>query len=130
MLEKMKLSFGRLTVKIALGAAAIAFISQYLPWLTDGRLSQSLASVFAEDPEYYVGLPTLLAGGLLWVALCFLLNHPKLALVGILSQIFIVLAMVMTASKYDLHMGFGFFIYSIAVVTCIVMVFLTRKIKN
>lgn len=130
MLNKMKLSFERLTVKIALGAAVIAFISQYLPWLTDGRLSQSLASVFAEDPEYYVGLPILLVGGLLWIVLCFLLNHPKLALVGTLPQIFTVLVMSMTASEHDLHMGVGFFVYSIAVVICIVMVFLTRKIKK
>lgn len=130
MLEKIKTSFGRLTVKIALGAIIIAFISQYLPWLTEGTRSQSLAEAFAEKPDYFVGFPVMLIGGLLWMAVWFLLNHPKLTLVGVIPLLLVWLVMLMVASDYGLNLGMGFFIYIIALVLCVVMSFMTKKIKK
>lgn len=130
MLEKIKVSFGRLTVKIAVGAAIAALLSQYLTWLTDGRHTQSLAQAFAEKPDYFVGFPFILFGGTLWVAVCFLLNHPKLSLVGLVPLQLIWLAMLMTASDYGLSLGAGFFLFIAAMIVCVVMVFKTKKIKT
>ena len=86
MLYKVKLSFARITVKIALAALVLAFISQYLPWLTEKSHSQTLAEAFAEKPSYFVGFPQMLIGGILWIAVCFLLNHPKLSFILSLSS--------------------------------------------
>lgn len=130
MLEKIKVSFGRLTVKIALGAVVVAFISSFLPWLTEGTKSQSLMQAFAEKPDYFVGFPLMLIGGLLWIAVWFLLNHPKLTLVGVFSLLLVWLVMLMVASDYGLNLGMGFFLYIIAVVICVVMAFMTKKIKK
>lgn len=127
MLEKIKISFGRLTVKIALAAVIIVFISQYLPWLTEGNKSQSLAQAFAEKPDYFIGFPIILIGGVLWIGVCFLLNHPKLTLVGFLPLLLVWLVMLMTASDYGLNLSVGFFLYIIALVVSVVMAFATKK---
>lgn len=130
MLNKIKMSFGRLTVKIALGAVVLTFISQYLPWLTDRTHSQSLAEAFVEKSSYFAGMPVVLIIGLLWVAVWFLLNHPKLTLVGILPLIFIWLSLLATASNYGINLGIGSFLYIIMVIVCVVMAFLTKKQRN
>lgn len=130
MMKTVKLSFGRLTVKVALGAVVLAFVSQYLPWLTEGSKSQSLAQAFAEEPDYFVGFPIMLVGGIIWIAVWFLLNHPKLTLVGILPLLLVWLVMLMTASDYGLNLGMGFFIYIIAVSVSAAMAFATRKMKK
>ncbi len=130
MLNKIKMSFRRLTVKISLGAVVLAFISQYLPWFTDRTHSQSLSEAFVEKPRYFAGMPVVLIVSLLWIAVCFLLNHPKLTLVGILPLLYIWLSLIATASNYSLSLGIGFFLYTIMLIVCIVMAFLTKKQKN
>lgn len=130
MMEKVKLSFGRLTVKIALVAVVFTLISPFLPWLTEGDRSQSLMQAYAEKPDYFVGFPLMIVGGVLWIGVWFLLNHPKLTLVGVLPLLLICLVMLMTASDYGLNLGIGFFIYSIAVVVSAAMAFATKKSKR
>lgn len=130
MLEKVKMSFERVTVKIALIAAVLGYVSQYLPWLTDKTHSQSLAQAIAEKPDYFIGFPIIMIVGFLWIIVCFLLNHPKLALVGWLPLNFMWLVMLMTASDYGLNLGMGFFVYIIVQIVCLVMVFMTKKIKK
>lgn len=130
MLEKIKSTFRLVTVKIALCAVILCFISQYLPWLTEGKHSQSLAEAFAEKPDYFVGFPVMLIGGILWIAAWFLLNHPKLTLVGVLPLMLVWLVMLITASEYGLNPGVGFFLYIIAVIVSAVMAFATKKIKK
>lgn len=130
MLERIKMSFSRLTVKIALGAVVAAFISKYLPWLTDKTHSQSLAQAIAAKPDYFTGVPTLLMVGLLWVAVWFLLNHPKLTLLGDAPLLLVWLGMLMTASDYSLDLGIGAFLFILAVAVCVVMAFMTKKLKK
>lgn len=130
MLDKVKLSFARITVKIALAALVLAFISQYLPWLTEKSHSQTLAEAFAEKPSYFVGFPQMLIGGILWIAVCFLLNHPKLSLIGNLPLLLVWLVLLMVASDYGLDLVIGFFLYIIALVVCVAMAFATKKIKK
>lgn len=130
MMEKIKMSFGRLTVKIALAAVIICFISQFLPWLTEKKQSMSLVEAFAEKPTYFAGMPIMLIVGLLWVAVWFLLNHPKLTLVGIVPLVLVALVLLMTASDFGLNLGIGFFLYVIALIVCVVMAFMTKKQRN
>ena len=130
MLEKVKVSFGRLTVKIGLCAAILCFISQYMTWLTEDERSTSLAGLIAEEPDFFEGLPAMLIGGVLWIAVCFLLNHPKLTLIGVLPLLVILLAMLTTASGFGYGLGMGVFLYIIALVVCVVMAFATKKIKR
>lgn len=130
MLEKVKMSIKRPTVIIALVAVILGYVSQYLPWLTDRTHSQTLAQAIAEKPDYFIGFPAILLIGFLWVAVWFLLNHPKLTLVGILPLQFIWLVMLMIASDYGISLGLGFWVYVIMQIVCVVMVFATKKIKK
>lgn len=128
--DKIKMSFGCLTVKIALAAVILTFVSIYLPWLTDRTRSQSLAEAIAAKPKYFAGMPVVLIVGLLWIAVWFLLNHPKLTLIGVLPLSFICMSMISTASNYHINLGFGFFLYILMIIVCVVMAFLTKKKKN
>ncbi len=129
-MEKIKASFSCVTVKIALVADLLCFVSIFLPWLTERGHTMSLTEAFAEKPSYFVGMPVMLAAGLIWVALWFLLNHPKLTLVGVLPLLLVALVMVMTASDYGLALGIGFFLYVIGLIACVVMAFMTKKIRK
>lgn len=130
MTEKIKTTFGIVTVKIALGAVILCFISLFMPWLTEGRLSMTLIQAFQEKPSYFAGMPALLAVGLLWVAAFFLLNFPKLTLVGDVPLLVVWLGLMVTASDYGLTLGIGSYLYLILVIVCIVMAFMTKKIKK
>lgn len=130
MLETVKASFSRMTVKISLGAMVLCFISRYLPWLTDRSHSQSMVEAFAEKPSYFVGMPIMVIGGILLVAALFLLDRPKLTLIGDAVLTVVWLVFLMTASDYGLDLGIGAFLYLIAVIACVVMAFLTRRMKK
>ena len=72
----------------------------------------------------------MLIGGILWIAVCFLLNQPKLSLIGNLPLLLVWLVLLMVASDYGLDLGIGFFLYIIALVVCVAMAFATKKIKK
>ncbi len=129
MLNKMKRSFGRPTVRIALVAVVLALVSLFLPWLSRGELSTSLMGAYLEEPEYFMGLPAVILCSLLWLAVCFLLNHPKLSLVGILPLLFAWFGILLIAGEVEAKLGIGFFIYFIAAVVCVVMAFATKKLR-
>lgn len=130
MLEKVKMSVKRPTVIVALIAVVVSYVSKYLPWLTDRTHSQSLAQAIAEKPGYFKGVPELLILGLLWVAVCFLLNHPKLTLIGIVPLQLVWLGMMVIAIDYGISFGMGFFVYILMQIVCLAMVFATKKIKK
>lgn len=128
--EKIKMSFKCVTVKIALAAVVLGALCPFMPWLTEGRYSMSMTQAFAEKPGYFTGMPAMLIGGLLWIAVFFLLNHPKLSLVGNAPLLIIWLVFLMTASDFGLNLGVGSYLFLIAVIVCIVTAFMTKKVKN
>lgn len=133
LLEKAKRSFGYVTIKAALGAVALAFISPFFPWFTQDvpflkeTMKMSLWEAFMEKPTYFDGIPQILIAGCLWVAVFFLLYRPKLTLVGSVPLLGLGLILLTIASDYDLDLGIGFFLYIIAVIVCIAMAFMTKK---
>lgn len=130
MLDTIKNSFSKVTVKLALAAAVVIVASLYLAWLQEGELSESLVEAIAEKPDYFAGVPQLLVAGVLWIVVWFLLNHPKLTLIGVIPLLLVWAIMLMTASDYGLDLGIGFFIYILALVVCVAMAFATKKTKK
>lgn len=133
MKNKIQTSWNRRTVKIALGAVALAFISQFLPWMTTPGLLEeetaSLIGIYTADTSFFAGVPMVLLVSLLWIALWFLCNHPKLTLIGVIPLLFVWFGFLLIGGKYGAKLHIGFYIYFIAVVVCAVMAFATKKIK-
>lgn len=126
----IKTSFNKLTVKIALGAVVLCFLCRYLPWLTEGKQSMSMVEAIEEKSSYFAGITAVLIVGFLWVIVFFLLNHPKLTLIGDVALLVVWLVFLMTASDYNLNLGFGAILHLILVIACIVLAFLTKKTKK
>ncbi|MDO4327353.1 MAG: hypothetical protein Q4E24_15230 [bacterium] len=129
-MKTIQISLKRLTVRIALGAVILAFISQFLPWMKTGNQSQSLIGIYTADTSFFAGVPMVLLLSLLWIAGWFLLNHPKLTLIGIVPLLFVWFGFLLIGGKYQASLGIGFFVYLIAVLTCAAMAFATKKIKT
>ncbi len=129
-MKTIETSFKRLTVRIALGAVILSFISQFLPWLRTGSLSSSLIGIYTANASFFAGVPMVVLVSLLWIAACFLFNHPKLTLIGDLPLLFVWFGFFLIGGKYQASMGVGFFVYLIAVLLCIAMAFATKKIKT
>lgn len=127
--KTIQASLKRVTVKIALGAVALTFISQFFPWLTARGQRMSLMAIYTQDASFFTGVPAIILCSLLWIAVLFLLNHPKLTLLGVFPLLFVWFGFLLIGGKYEAPLGIGFFIYLIAVLTCIVMAFATKKIK-
>ena len=121
-MEKIKETWKLVTVKIALAAAVLALVSLYLPWYTRDNLSQTIMQAIKERPDYYVGALPVVVIGALWTAAFFLLNHPKLTLIG--------LAFVMEASGRGISLGMGAYLYAVMVIALIVCAFATKKIRK
>lgn len=129
-MEKMKQSWSVVTVKIAVIAVVIALVSIFLPWFSRDNMSQTLKQAVDADPEFYVGILPAIVVGAIWIVLCFLLNHPKLTLVGTVVMAFCGLAVVVLAMGWNLSLGLGTWFYLLAVVVCVVCAFATKKIRK
>lgn len=130
MLKMIQVSLKRLTVRIALAAVVLIFISQFLPWITARGQSMSMMAIYTQDTSFFAGVPVVTLLSLLWIALWFMLNHPKLTLIGVLPLLFVWFGFLLVGGKYEADMGIGFFIYLIAVLICVIMAFATKKIKE
>ena len=133
-MERVKVSVLIRTIQIALGCVAVCFISIFLPWLTASvwgvKVNLSMVEAFKENPTWFEGMPLLLAVGLLWMLILYLLGRPKLALIGVVPLAIVWLGMFVTADEYGFDLGIGAFIYLIALIACIVMSFMTKKIPS
>lgn len=130
MLKTIQVSLKRLTVRIALGAVVLIFISQFLPWITARGQSMSMMAIYTQDTSFFAGVPAMTLLSLLWIALWFMLNHPKLTLIGVLPLLFVWFGFLLIGGKYQASLGIGFFVYLISVLACAVMAFATKKIKT
>lgn len=130
MIENVKKSWSVVTVKVAVCAAAAALISLFLHWFTYKDEGMSLIEIVRESPEYFKGVLPLFLLGIVWVAVFFLLNHPKLTLLGDVLLLFMYAAMALEGANHGLSMGVGNILFLIAVIACVVCAFLTRKRKK
>jgi hypothetical protein len=126
----MKKAWNLPTVWVALGAVVLAVISIYLPWLTYRKETASLIEVIESDPDFFTGFLPLIFIGLAWNVAFFLLNHPKLTLLGNLPVFFCGLIMIIAIGETPADLGFGAILFMIASVTMIVMAFATKKIRK
>lgn len=133
-MDRIKAAVTTRTIQIALGGLAVCFISIFFPWLTDSFLGEkrslSMVKAFQANPTWFEGVPILLAVGLLWMLVFYLFRFPKIALIGILALAVVWLAMFVTADEYRFKLGFGAYVYIIALIVCVVMSFLTKKTPN
>lgn len=133
-MEKIKASVSIRTVQIALGGLAVCIISIFLPWLSASAwgisVNLSMVDAFQDSPEWFEGMPALLAVGLLWMLVLYLLGHPKIALIGVVPLAIVWLGMFVTADEYGFSLGTGAFIYLIGLIVCVVMSFMTKKIPG
>ena len=132
MKEKIKATWSLITVKAALAAAALAAVSLYLPWYTNGTLNQSLMQRVGENPDYYIGAVPVILAGILLTVIFFLTNHPKLTLIGDVAMAVMYLAFtVMEIAGYnDVRLAMGAYLYLTAMAVLIVCAFATRKIRK
>lgn len=129
-MEKIKETWKLITVKIAIGAAVLALVSLYLPWYTRDNLSQTVMQAINERPDYFVGALPVVIIGALWTAVFFLLNHPKLTLIGDAALIFMFLAFSMETWGRDISLGMGAYLYAVMTIALIVCAFATKKIRK
>lgn len=130
MLKTIQVSLKSLTVRIALAAAVLIFISQFLPWISSRGQSMSMIEIYTQDASFFAGVPAVTLLSILWIALWFMLNHPKLTLIGVLPLLLVWFGFLLIGGKYEADMGIGFFIYPIALLICVIMAFTTKKIKG
>ena len=130
MFETVKKSVRRVTVIAALVLAVLCFVSLYLPWFTLNGESQSVMEAVKADPDFFTGLLPTIILLLLWVAVFFLTNHPKLTLVGALALLPIGATLVYAGQDRGLGTGFGTYIYFLAAIGFIVCAFATKKLKK
>lgn len=132
MKEKIKAAWSLITVKIAVVAAALAAVSLYLPWYTNGTLNQSLMQRVNENPDFYVGAVPVILVGIFLTVIFFLTNHPKLTLIGdlLMSAMYLAFAVMETAGYHDVRLAVGAYLYLIATLLLIVCAFATKKIRN
>ncbi len=129
-MEKIKETWKLITVKIAIGAAVLALVSLYLPWYTRDNLSQTVMQAINERPDYFVGALPVVIIGALWTAVFFLLNHPKLTLIGDAALMFMFLAFSMETWGRDISLGMGAYLYAVMTIALIVCAFATKKIRK
>lgn len=127
MIEKVKMMWKLLTVKIGVVAVAVSFISLFLPWLTYRDISQSLMQALHADPDYFAGLLPAVVIAMFWIVFFFLTNHSKLTLLGDLVLLFVYGGMAIEGFDRGLSAGVGSYLYLLAVLVCIICAFLTRK---
>ena len=126
-MNKIKKSWRTPTVKIAVIAVLAAIACLFLPWLKGEDITLSLMTAVRENPAEYTGVLPLIMVSALWVIFMFLLNHPKLTLVGDLPLIFILAGFFILDSDSETKPGFGRYLYLAAVLVCVICAFLTRK---
>lgn len=80
------------------------------------------------DPDFYNGFLTVIVISLIWSTAFFLLNHPKLTLIGTVPAFLCGLIIVLAAGDSPASLGSGAILYMIATVALIVMAFATKKI--
>lgn len=127
MLEKIKKSWSLLTVKVAVVALLVSIVSLYMPWFTYDNLSQTVMQAIHADPDFFVGALPVLFIAVLWVLIFFLINHPKLTLVGDAVLIFMYAGFVIAGKDRNLNQGAGAYLYLAAVIVCIICAFATKK---
>lgn len=130
MLEKIKISWKVLTVKIGVGAVVISLLSLFMPWFTYNNMSQSVVQAIKADPDFFAGVSPIFAVSMLWVVGFFLTNHPKLTLVGDAALLFLYAGFAIAGSDRGLSAGVGSYLYLLMVFVCIVCAFLTKKRKK
>lgn len=130
MLKKVKDAWRVPTVKAALVAVVLEFISLYLPFYVQDNLSMSVMGAIAEKPSYYVGFPWVIYVGILWVLAFFLTNHPKLTLLGDFWLLFLGLSFCVDIRNHGLQTGMGVYVYFFMILVCMVCAILTRKQKK
>lgn len=126
-MEKMKVCWKMATVKISVAAVILAAVSLFLPWFTFMGLSQSMMDAISADPEFFTGFLPVLIIAMLWVVVFFLLNHPKLTLVGDAALLFVGVGTMILGMDRGLNPGLGAGLFVVAVLVCIVCAFLTKK---
>lgn len=133
-MERIKASVSIRTIQIALGGLAVCIISIFLPWLSASvfgiNVSYSMVEAFRVEPEWFEGVPALLAVGLLWMLVLYLLGHPKIALIGVVPLAIVWLGMFVTADESGFSLSIGAFVYLLGLIVCIVMSFMTKKIPG
>ena len=133
-MDRIKASVATRTIQIALGGVAVSLISIFLPWLTASafgiKVSYSMPEAFHANPTWFEGVPIILIVGILLTVGLYLFRFPKLALIGIAAMAFVWVAMFMTADEFGFKLGFGAYLYAIALIVCIVMSFLTKKMPS
>lgn len=127
MMDKVKGTWSLLTVKIAIGAVLVSLVSLYLPWFTYGGQSQTLNEAMKADPDFFVGAMPVMIAAAIWIVVFFLLNHPKLTLLGDVAMLFMYAAFAVAADDRNLNQGVGFYLYLVAAIVCIVCAFATKK---
>lgn len=126
----MKKTWKKPTVLVAWGAVVAAFLSLYMTWGQQDGITASFMALIKEDPEFFQGVLALTVVGLLWSALFFLLNHPKLTLLGDLVSAFCGFAMSFSLVDIGVDLGFGAILFFLAIIVLIVMAFATKKIRQ
>lgn len=127
MIEKVKMMWKVLTVKIGAAAVAVSFISLFLPWFTYKDMSQSVMQAIHADPDYFTGLLPAMVIAMLWIVFFFLTNHSKLTLLGDAVLLFVYAGMAIEGFDRGLSAGVGSYLYLLAVLVCIICAFLTKK---
>lgn len=126
-MEKVKVCWKIITVKVAVVAAVLAAVSLFLPWFTYMGLSQSMMDAVAADPEFFTGFLPVIFIALLWIVVFFLLNHPKLTLVGDAALLFVGVGAIILGKDRGLSVGMGAWLFVLAVATCLICAFITKK---